>query len=371
MKLDGTGQPIAGAKVQILSGFIMGLGMGNLGEKIVETGADGQFSTDLPAGNTRVSLSDLPAGYLVPSMQEAVIDLVVKSDQRVIHKEFRVRKGTVWNFQFTRGSDQRPFQGKVYANAVTPAQADDRGRACLTLPSEGRAATLGVRESALPASGELQTGVLRIGLEWEPGFRPDELEEISLLEGQDRRFRLIDADARSAILQAPASVEPVKENGKLVIRIAIPYRDAKDFAALAGQVLDEQGQPLAGAHVGLMSAPGFFRMPDELQCATTTDPRGHYRLREIPSRAVDGKPLAVILIVTKEGYAGMQSPRLILTDGDTLKPRVIDPIRLVRGLSLSGVVLDHQRTTRGRGLGSVEPTQYSRRPFRGTCERED
>jgi len=355
VKLDGTGQPIAGAKLQILSGFVMGLAMGKLGEKIVETGADGQFSADLPAGNTRVLLSDLPAGYLVLSMQEAIEDLVVKPDQPVIHQEFRVRQGTVWNFQLTRGSDQRPFPGIVHANptvagaAPSRAQADDRGRAGLTLPSEGRTATLGVRESALPASGGLPTGVLQLGLEWEPGFQPGELEDISQVQGPDRRFRLIDANAKAAILRAPAPIEPVKENGGLLIRVAIPYRDAKDFAALTGQVLEEQGRPLAGAHVALVSAPGFFRMPDELQYATTTDPQGRYRLREVPSRAIDGKPLEVMLMVTKEGYASLQSPRLILTEGDTVQPRIVDPIRLVRGVSLSGVVVDH----RGRPVAGV------------------
>jgi len=348
VKLEGTGQPIAGAKLQIFSGFLMGLRMGSLGETIVQTGADGQFAVDLPAGYTRVALIDLPAGYLVPSLQEADADLgVVKPDQAVIHPEFRVRKGTIWNFQFTRGSDQRHSSGSVATSAVAgpaslPAQTDARGQARLTLPIEGGRADLFVRESGPPASGELQTGALRLSLEWERGFLPDELEEISLLEGNDRRFRLIDADAKSATLQAPAAIEPVKDNGKLVIRVAIPYRDAKEFAALTGQILDENGRPIAGAHVGLVAAPGFFRMPNKLQYATTTDPLGRYRLREIPSRAIDGKPLEVRLIVTKEGNAGFQSPGLTLTEGDTVKPRVVDPIRLDRGVSLSGIVLDHR-----------------------------
>jgi len=327
--------------------------MGSLGETIVQTGADGQFAVDLPAGYTRVALIDLPAGYLVPSLQEADADLgVVKPDQAVIHPEFRVRKGTIWNFQFTRGSDQRPSPGLVVTSTVagpafpaptsSRAHTDERGQARLTLPIEGGRVDLGVKESGPPASGELQTGVLRLSLEWEPGFQPDELEEISLLEGNDRRFRLIDADAKSATLQAPAAIEPVKDNGKLVIRVAIPYRDAKDFAALTGQILDENGRPIAGAHVSMVAAPGFFRVPNKLQHATTTDPRGRYRLREIPSRAIDGKPLEVLLMVTKEGHAGFQSPRLTLAEGDTVKPRVVDPIRLDRGVSLSGIVLDHR-----------------------------
>ena len=39
-----------------------------------------------------------------------------------------------------------------------------------------------------------------------------------------------------------------------MILVPVRYRDAEDFAALTGQVLDEQGQPLAGARVGLGTA---------------------------------------------------------------------------------------------------------------------
>jgi hypothetical protein len=60
VKLDGTDQPIAGAKLQISVGFVMGAG--SKSEKVVETGADGQLTVDLPAGNTRIFLSDLPPG---------------------------------------------------------------------------------------------------------------------------------------------------------------------------------------------------------------------------------------------------------------------------------------------------------------------
>jgi hypothetical protein len=82
---------------------------------------------------------NLPPGYLIPSMQESFEDLVVRPDRPVIPKEFRVRKGTIWNIQFTRGSDQRPFLGIVHANAaVVLARADDRGCACLTLPIAGK-----------------------------------------------------------------------------------------------------------------------------------------------------------------------------------------------------------------------------------------
>ncbi len=264
VKLDGTGEPVAGAKLQISAGFVMGAGSRT--EKVVESGTDGRFSVDLPAGNTRVWLSDPPAGYLVLSAQEAMEDLTVRPDQPVIRREYRLRKGSIWKFQFTRGSNRTPSTGFVSTVPLvripivpSRALADDRGVARLTLPTEGGTAELGIRESGPLQSGVLQTGFLRMKLEWEPGFQPDLLEELSRLEGNDRRFRLVDADAKSATLEAPEPIEPVKENGKLVIRVSVLHRDAKDFAALTGQILDENGQPIPGARVGLSGAGNTTR----------------------------------------------------------------------------------------------------------------
>ena len=182
--VEGTGQPVAGAKLRILIG-----GAGSQDETVVETGADGRFAIDLPAGNARVWLSDLPAGYVVSGNQQAMEDLELPADRPVTHREYHVRPGTIWNFQFARGSDRRPFRGSiasVMTNGVSSpsrAVADERGQARLTLPTDGRQAELAIRESDPLTSGEIQTGMLRIRLEWEPGFRPDELQDVSRLEG--------------------------------------------------------------------------------------------------------------------------------------------------------------------------------------------
>ncbi len=361
VKLEGTGQPVAGARLQISVGFVMGAG--SQSERVVETGADGQFTVDLPAGNTRVFLSDPPAGYMVLSAREAIEDVPVRPDQPIIRREYRVRKGTIWNFHFTRGLNRTPSTGFVTAvptvetpSAPSRAHADDRGLARLTLPTEGRKVDLGIRESDPLRFGEIDTGFLRLKLDWEPGFRPDELEEVSRLEGNDRRFRLVDSDAKTATLQAPEPIEPVKENGKLALCVLFLHRDTDDFGALTGQILDEEAKPIAGARVGLWPPGREPRDFNELRHMATTDPQGRYRLRDIPRRAIDGKPLELRLTVTKEGYAGVRSPRLTLTDGDPEKPKVVDPIRLERGVSFGGVVVDHRgQPVAGASVQSNQP----------------
>jgi hypothetical protein len=185
------------------------------------------------------------------------------------------------------------------------ARADDRGRARLTLPTEGGQVDLGIREADPLESREMPTGLLPLRLDWAAGFRPDELVEIALLDGNDRRFRFIDADARSAVLHAPETIQAVKKDGRLVIMVTVPFRDPKDFGAFTGEIQDDYGQPIVGAHV-VVGAPGARRTdPGEPRHQATTDLHGRYRLRDIPRRAIDGTPLDLSLMVTTEGYAGV------------------------------------------------------------------
>jgi hypothetical protein len=358
--LEGTAEPIAGARLQISIGFLMGAGSQT--ERVVETGADGRFSLDLPLGPTRVWLSDPPPGYVVLTMQQAIDDLDVRAGEPVIHREYRVRKGTIWDFQFTRGVNQRPSPGFVTVMPRAPnpmpscqAQADQAGFARLTLPSDALKVLLAVMESQPRAVGELQTGRLELSLDAEGGVRPDNLQAIANLEGEDRSFRLTDTEGKTAVLKLPESMALANDNGNLLIRVSIPYRDARDFAAITGQILDEGGKPIAGARVAFVR-PGVPELPSVSRFSATTDPSGRYRLRDIPRRAIDGKPLEPRLTVTREGYAGVQSPRLNLAVGDTENPAVVDPIKMVRGATLSGIVFDHRgQPAAGATVQSIQP----------------
>ena len=276
VRLEGTGEPIARARLEVVPEDINMI-RHSIG-KVAETGADGGFAVDVPAGNFRVWVSDPPPGYLVASIQEAPAILTVGPDHPVVNRDFRVRKGAIWTFRFARGLDQKPTPGFVAANALgnrqgipSRVQADEHGWARLTLPTEGRKVSLAVRESS-PESNELQTGMLTMSLDWETSFHPDELEEITRLDGKDRLFRLIDADGKAATLQVPDAFEPINDKGMLVIRVAIPYRESKDFTVITGQVLDEQGGPVAGARVGITAM--MRRDPNTLNIVATTDRQG-------------------------------------------------------------------------------------------------
>jgi RNA polymerase sigma factor (sigma-70 family) len=339
VRVEGTGEPVEHAKIRIMLGDAQGGAAQN--ERVGVTGVDGRFAVELVPGNARLFLNEPPAGYWVPTNQKFMESFVVGPDQPLIDRVFHVRKGTVWSLRFTRGAEALPHAGFIVGSNPTglfSAHADNEGRARLTLPAEGGKVALRVLEVDPLAATD--TGFLMLNLEWDPDFRPDELEEVVRLGGNDHRFRLTDADAKTATLQGPDSIEPVKENGRLVLRITLPGRSAQDVSAIAGQVVDVDGRPIPGVRVAL--AMGGRVPSNDPWHQTATDAQGRYRLREIPRRTIDGKPLRATLVVAKEGYVGIQSPPLSLSSEDSQKPQVIQPIRLDHGVTLSGIVVDYR-----------------------------
>jgi hypothetical protein len=354
MRIEGTGEPVAGVKVRIdptdcYPPF-------RADPKEIETDATGRFALDLPAGHFRYLISGLPRGYWVPRGQPFVELLALGSEQPSIRRDCLVRKGTEWTFHVTRGTgaDPRPVPGYVtgvQSYEAFMARADDRGRMDLALPPEGRKVTLSIWESfgmeRSPVLSRASTGPLLANLEWESNFRPDELQEISRMEGEGRRFRLVDADGKRATIQVPDAIEPINRDGQLVIRVALPDRRPEDFGELEGRVLDDEGHAIGGAQVALVTSWGGEgwgsgeQVSNAMRHRTTTDRQGRYRLPDVPRRAIDDRPLSVQVVVTKEGYAGGESPKFTLATDGPRKTDILDPIRLEHGVSLSGIVVDH------------------------------
>lgn len=225
VRVAGTGEPVAGAKLQIHTGDIFEFPSPN--QKMVETDADGSFALDLPAGRVDVQLAEPPIGYYwVPNAPRSSESLSLGPDKPVINREYRLRKGVIWTFQLTKGVERRPFPGFITGHSPgirepfqVQAQADENGQMHLALPSDAREVACYVRESESSwNSSQLETGYLFLRLDWESNFRPDELQRIIPLEGKVRGFRLVDTGEKSATLLAAAQIEPVDDNGRLVIR---------------------------------------------------------------------------------------------------------------------------------------------------------
>ncbi len=353
VRVEDTGEPVAGVKLRIdRTDFYPPLGPG---PEEIETDVAGQFAVNLPAGHVRYLISRLPRGYWVPRGQPSVGMLALGPEEPLIHKDCLVRRGNEWTFQVTRGADQKPVPGFVtgfQSWEAFMARADDRGEMHLTLPPEERKVTLSIWESCRwESSSELSlasTGSVLANLEWEAHFRPDQLQSISRMEGEDRRFRLIDADGKTASIHAPLPIEPVNRDGKLVIRVALSERGPKDLGVLEGRVLDETGLAIRGADVTLETSwgegvwGGGEEVSNEPRHHAQTDERGGYHLPGVPRWTIDDKPLKARVRVRKEGYAGRETPLLTLGPDEQKTARVLEPIQLERGVSLGGFVVDHR-----------------------------
>ena len=330
----------------------------------------------LPPVLFEIRVAEPPSGYYwVAGGPRSLEALSIGPDEPLIHQDFRVRKGTIWTFQFTRGPQRQPCAGFVSGESkilweAFAAHADDTGRLQLPLPAEEREVALAVRESS-GESAELDTGSLYLRLKWDLGFRPNEVKQIALEDQVGPAFHLIGDNNNTASLTSPGSqIEPVIDNGRLVIRVMMPVRGALDLGAVTGQVLDDRDRPVPGARVGLAASGDF--VSNELRHQSTTNAEGRYRLRDIPRREIHGEPLAFQIVVVKDGYAGQVSPPQTLKEDTSPRYQVLDPIRLTPGIAISGTVIDHRgQPVAGARVLSSRPLRYRGLSARSQTARTD
>ncbi len=158
-------------------------------------------------------------------------------------------------------------------------------------------------------------------MEWESGFHPDEVRVVSCgPQGKPGRFRLTDGNGKSATIDAPSGVEPAIEQGKLVIRVGLSEPKSAELGELTGQVLDEQGRPVAGARVGLGFAwdlrEGARASSRDARHWTTSDPQGRFHIGSIPRRYADGNPMNLQVVVAKDGFARANSESFVFEPGE-------------------------------------------------------
>ena len=124
---------------------------------------------------------------------------------------------------------------------------------------------------------------MRFRLQWDEGFPgPTTWRKSRVSRGTSGDSGWSTPTPRSATVQTPDLVEPVKEDGKLVLRVWVRHRDPKDYGALAGQILGDQGsRSRRPGEVTVWSMRGG-REPDALRHRAAADAEGRYRLQDIP-----------------------------------------------------------------------------------------
>ena len=341
VRVEGTGQPIAGAKLQMIQLqkypelSSLELQTGPIPWTETSTGTDGEFSFEALPGTGGVRLLFPPRGYLIAKPSSGFdLQFGFGPDNRVIRKDFLLRPGTVWKFRLSNTTKSSSSYDVDWLRGSGYAEFDGEGLAHQTLPSDGGKFSISI--------GKFQDdpyGRLRMTLEAAAGFRPDSLQEISRDPNARCGFRMIDTAGRTATLQAPGFLEAVNEQGKLVIRIDLPDLDHWDVGEIVGQVVDDGGRPIEGARINLLTV-GAAHWRGE-RGRWTTDAEGRYDLLSVPRRLLDGTVPKQIVEATKEGFCGaFRSASFDLRAAGKLLS--LEPIRLYTGVESRGDVVDHR-----------------------------
>ncbi len=334
VRLHDTGEPVKGGKFSVLLGD--STNSREYGMRNVTSGDDGRFAVDLPPGLARAWTFFPPVGFWAPGNATSQETFVLSADHPSQIKDYLVRRGVIWTFQVIRGAKHEPVRAaSVRASSekeIFMTECDQAGRARLTLPQNGQKLTV----YASPHSASLQSFL--VALEWDTQFSPD---AVKAMNNRDGRFHLTDDAGKTATIVESDAVHPTIVDRKLVLQVTLPEDDVKSFGSLTGRVVDGQNQPLDGAKVALaFGGPSGSAMSGDPAHQVTTNDRGEFVIGSIPRQSVDGKPMKAFAVVTKDGYAGVDSQSITLPPNDGTKPPVLDAIRLEPGMSLSGTVVD-------------------------------
>ena len=337
VRVEGTGEPVAGAKIQVR---VADSGKNDRGEvSAVTSGKDGRYVLELLPGNGQAWTLFPPAGYWAPKNAKNDIEPFALTPAEPVHrKDYVVRRGTVWTFRVTGSRDGKPIPGYLGAHLqgnFFPADVSDAGIGRLTLPTEAGKITVGVTDRVSSRNSA------QIPLEWESGFQPDATRSLSRAEGTQDRFHVTDVAGKNATVQGSANTAPILDDGRLVIRAVLPEPDPQSMADLTGHVTDAGGRPIEGASVALVlvgeQGSGISYYPHH---RAMTDTQGEYRLRSIPRRTMDEKTLKLMVVVTKDGFASVDSPAFLFQPAADGSSQMAAPIRLEPGDSLRGRVFD-------------------------------
>jgi hypothetical protein len=333
VKVEGTGEPVKGATF----GLILGDGNPQFEPwrtRDIRSGDDGMFAVDIPAGQARAWTFFSPPGYWMPNNGNSQETFIVSASQPVHRKDYLVRRGTIWNFQLDRGKDRKAVSGGVVSSSTRGesdrrelfwAESDDAGLARLTLPVEGgKFSIVAIPEKRSWASAS-------ISLESDPLFLPDAVKTVNADKG---RIHLIDGAGKTAFVTKSERIDPIVEGGKLLIRVALPEEGPKATGIISGRVVDEAGRRIANARVRI--GFGDARSSAMTGPETTTDAQGDFKMRipSIPRDAAGKNVSQFFAVVTKDGYAGVDTPRTTFRPGADGSPQVLAPIVMKPGGSL-------------------------------------
>jgi beta-lactamase regulating signal transducer with metallopeptidase domain/thiol-disulfide isomerase/thioredoxin len=306
----GTSKPVGGAEVQILVASEQDLA------KRVLTGAtnkDGEYRIEVPLGNVQVWFPQLKPGYWL-SPEQSMQRLTTSPENPIVRHDIIAQTGAVWDVQV-----EGDISGMPYRIISVIEVADDAKRAAwlnrenVSLEQSPAQAYTSFSETGkgslteIGSSGKLLVGVADVMAEFiiEAGFDNARIVSADKPPGSDATT-MTDAAGKTATI-GKATVTLRGGAALLTFRANMPAKAGSQ--ELKGQVVDVDGDPLAGVRIGAAIGSKGGGSAAQLEEATSAAD-GRFSL-EVPiysHQHVSGGQFSVIL--TKDGYAAMDSRRL-------------------------------------------------------------
>ena len=338
VRLEKTGEPVAGATIGVLTGDSSKEHRAS--EATAKSGKDGIYAMELSAGHFELWYLVPPAGYWSPSGNGRK-PVVLTPTSPIARQDYVVRRGTRWIFRIVSGAIGGASSEMAFAFPTKGPKGNfrsvsiDKGLLCLTLPSEAGQVSTTIVEDLTGGSATT------LSLEWDAEFRTDSIKSITRVEGAANQYRLADTTGKSASMSNTGGAEPIVEAGNLVVCVTLPKPDNKSQGILVGQVLEETGKPLEGAHVSLtyQSEQGSGMMSPDKKHQVITDAEGRYLIPAVGPLVSSEKSLSLGLVITRDGFGGIDT-KTFRFEPPASGTQVVDPVRLSPGFSVNGVVLD-------------------------------
>jgi beta-lactamase regulating signal transducer with metallopeptidase domain/peroxiredoxin len=357
--VKGTNEPVGGATVRVMLGRqTKGLSFYN-DAVTATTDASGHYAIDVPFGHVLIGRFDAPPGYWSVGGQGQ--GGVLSAEAPVATRDFTVHRGPIVTVRVRDSSSSKPIPGiqcfvtRVDDNSRAKSwrETDAQGIARSTLPGPHGEFTIIVTE-LWNRTGQWAARPQKPSLTIEPGFRLDRVREMAapLPAGT---FRITDAQGKGATLR---NARGTVVQGELFVDVDLERTDPAAIGPARGTVVDENGQPIAGARVGLIA--------NGIGVTGVTANDGQFALRHDYQRGTD---LSVAVI--KDGFAGIDTRPMARPD-DPWAPMDFGRIVLRPGKSLRVRVLDdHGKPVVGAwvepGPGWAIRSQVSTTDERGEC----
>ena len=358
-----TGKPVSNAEIQVLVASEPDINKRILKEK---TNAAGEYRIAVPVGNVKLWLPALKPGYWLKP-DDALQVLATTPENPILKHDIAAQTGPIWNVHWKgeltdqqvkllrAHSKERPLQLRLSMQEV-----DDDAKRAAWLKGEPVSFQKSIASSMSYLDQAGRGKLTQVGtsgkqilmlvndlaeLIVEPGF--DNTRVVSLKQIPDTdQTQMIDASGKTAtVSQATVTLN----NGVPLLTFKTKAPKPISMQKLVGRVVDENGKPLNGVRVGIVSGMKGGGSADTGE-STQTAVDGRFSIEQPVYDNQNSNQLQFSVMLTKNGFAGTDSNSVTVTNDFapidfktiTLQPGHTLPIRVLdeQEQPLPGVVLE-------------------------------